>query len=255
MKKKNCLNLKRLTRLQVQHLVATEGKFHPEFTNCFTKVYATGYRNQPLIYELTNDRFLLVFDPTERALGGKGDIYSKEYFLRWVRSHKRHQQDLARGCFGSTSHWYYYSQHKENLIDQIDFLVADLGTKLAIDPQQLDFSYPSLDIITQQTEKYKCPPNTLSTDHDPQPDLVQDLYDNLVAYVGEVLRRRVTGQWAISDLSMDQSGANKYPYILQEPGKIFMPINLIWQELIGELPFHWRQETANEIRRVRLRTN
>ena len=144
MKKKNCLNPKRLTKQEVDKLVATEGKLHPEFTDCFTQVYATGYRNQPLVYELTNNRFLFVFDPTGIGLRGKGDIYDREYFLRWVRSHQRYQQDLARGCYSSTDHWYYYSQHKEDFIDQIDFLIADLATKLAIDPQQLDFSYPSL---------------------------------------------------------------------------------------------------------------
>lgn len=249
MKKKICLNSKRLTKQEVHKLVTTEGKLHLEFTNCFAKVYPTGYRNQPLVYELTNDRFLFVFDPTEISLGGKGDIYDREYFLRWIRSHQRHQQDLARGCYSSTDHWHYYSQSKENFIDQIDSLIADLAAKLAIDPQQLDFSYPSLDIVTQQTEIYKFPPNILPEDHDSQSDLAQYLYDNLVAYVGEVLRRRVMGKWAISDLSMDESSAYKYPYLRTKSGKVLMPINVVWQELTGTIPLNWRQGTTNEIRR------
>ncbi len=247
--KRKCLNSKRLTKQQVQQLVATEGKLHPEFTDCFAQIYATGYRNQPLVYELTNDRFLFVFDPAGIVSAGKGDIYDRQYFLRWVRSHKRVQQNIINGCVSSTSHWYYYSQHKENLIDQIDVLIGELAAKLAIAPQQLDFSYPSLDIITQQTEIYKCPSHHLSEDYDPQPELVQDLYDHLVAYVGEVLRRRVNGKWAISDSSMDQSSAYPYPYIWKEPRKVLMPVNVVWQELIGLLPLNWRQETANEVRR------
>jgi len=253
MKKKNCLNSKRLTRQEVQKLIENGGKFHAEFTDCFTQTYSTGYKNQPLVYELSGNRFLFIFDPKETSSGGKGDIYAGEYFLRWVRSHKRQQQDIPRGCVSSCSHWYYYSQHRENLIFQIDFLILDLAEKLAIDSQQLDFSYSSLDIITQKTEKYKAPADSGILDYDPQPDLINDLYDNLVAYVGEVLRRRVKGEWTISDLSMDQSSAHKYPYIRAELGGVLMPINIVWQELIGILPMNWRQETTDEIRRYALR--
>ncbi len=249
MKKKNCLNSKRLTRPEVQKLVATEGRFHTEFTECFAQIYPTGYRNQPLVYELPENRFLFIFDPRETGLGGKGDIYAGEYFLQWVRSHRRYQQDLARGCYSSVTHWHYYSQYRENLILQIDFLISDLAAKLAIDPQQLDFSYSSLDIITQKAERYKAPANSSSLDYDPHSDLINDLYDNLVVYVGEVIRRRINGEWKISDLSMDESSPCKYPYIRKESKKVLMPINVVWQELTGMLPMNWRQETANEIRR------
>ena len=249
MKKKNCLNSKRLTRQEVQKLVATEGKFHAGFTEGFAQIYPTGYKNQPLVYELPENRFLFIFDPQETGLGDKGDIYGGEYFLRWVRSLKRSQQDLARGCYSSATHWYYYSQSKENLIPQIAFLISDLAVKLAIAPQQLDFSYSSLDIITQKAESYKAPANSSNLDYDPHSDLINDLYDNLVAYVGEVIRQRIKGEWKISDLSMDESSPCKYPYIRPESKKVLMPISVVWQELIGLLPMNWRQETANEIRR------
>ena len=60
MKKKNCLNSKRLTRQEVQKLVATEGKFHAGFTEGFAQIYPTGYKNQPLVYELPENRFLFI---------------------------------------------------------------------------------------------------------------------------------------------------------------------------------------------------
>ena len=256
--KKRCLNPRRFTKKQVQELIAAEGKLHQEFTNCFTQNYANGYCYQPLIYELTADRFLFVFDPKSPGSGGKGDIYAREYFLQWVRSTKRHRQDIARGCCSSVSHWHYYSQHRETLIYKINFLVTDLAEKLSIDPQKLDFSYPSLDIISKKTENYGCNLDSTSpnfaksvdiTDHDPQPYLIDHLYDHLVAYVGEVLRHRIQGEWVISDSSMDESSPHKYPYIRTISNKILMPINVVWQELVGILPMKWRLETANEIRR------
>ena len=81
MKKKNCLNSKRLTGQEVQRLVAIEGKFHAEFTECFAQIYPTGYKNQPLVYELPENRFLFIFDPQKTGLGGNGDIYAGGIFF------------------------------------------------------------------------------------------------------------------------------------------------------------------------------
>ncbi|MDF5738675.1 MULTISPECIES: hypothetical protein [unclassified Nostoc] len=75
---KNSLNHKRLTKKQVQDLIESEGKLHEEFTKIFEQTYSTEYKDQPLVYELSNDRFLFVFDPKGHSIPGKGDIYAKE---------------------------------------------------------------------------------------------------------------------------------------------------------------------------------
>lgn len=229
------LNRKRLTKKQVQELIETEGKLH-EFTNFFETTYPSGYKDQPLVYELTNDRFLYVFDPKELSIPGKGVVYPKEDFLRFVRWTQKVREDYANHRASSGEHWRYYSKHKIELINKIDELISELAEQLGILRYQLDFSYTSLDIVSNKAEDYV--------------ERVQsELYDNLVAYVGEVIKRRVNGQWDINSFSTE----DKYPYIRADINEVLMPINVVWQELGGLEPMDLRKETANEIRRFSLR--
>lgn len=237
MGKKQCLNPKRLTKKQVQEIIETEGKLHEEFTAFFEETYTTGYKDQPLVYELPNDRILFVFDPNGLLLAGKGDIYAKDYFLRRVRWTQKVRDNCANGRGNSVAHWRYYSKHKSALIHKIDQLIEELAEKLAITPSKLDFSYLSLDIVSSKAETYGL-------------DQIQsELYDNLVAYVGEILRQRVDGKWTISDLAEEQ----KSPYISKSVNKSLSPINVVWEELDGLQPMNFRTRTANEIRRFSLR--
>lgn len=233
---KKSLNKKRLTKKQVQELIETEGKLHAEFTKLFEETYSTGYKNQPLVYELPNDKFLFVFDPKTGRIGGKGDIYPKEYFLRWIRWTQKVRDNYANNRGSSVEHWRYYSKYKTELINKIDNLLDELVEQFDITHSQLDFSYISLDIVSLKAEEYGI-------------DKVQaKLYDHLVAYVGEILRHKVNGQWAIDALS----GYESYPYIRAEINQVMMPINIVWQELGGLEPVNLRKETANEIRRFSL---
>lgn len=237
MTKMQRLNPKRLTKKQVQEIIETEGKLHDEFTAFFERTYATGYKDQPLVYELPNDRILFVFDPKSVVLPGKGDIYPKNYFLRRVRWTQRVRDNSANGRGSSVAHWRYYSKHETELVHKIDQLIEELAEKLEITPSLLNFSYLSLDIVSSKAETYGL-------------DQVQsDLYDNLVAYVGEILRQRVDGKWTISDLAEEQ----KIPYISKSANKSLSPINVVWEELDGLQPMNLRTRTANEIRRFSLR--
>lgn len=236
MTKMQRLNPKRLTKKQVQEIIETEGKLHDEFTAFFEETYSTGYKDQPLVYELPNYRILFVFDPKEPG-GGKGDIYPKDYFLRSMRWTQKVRDDCANGRGSSVAHWRYYSKHKTELIHKIDQLIEELAEKLEIIPSLLNFSYLSLDIVSSKAETYGL-------------DQVQsDLYDNLVAYVGEILRQKVNGKWTISDLSEDQ----KSPYISVDTDKSLSPINVVWEELNELQPMNLRKRTTNEIRRFSLR--
>lgn len=236
MGKKKCLNAKRLTKQQVQELIESEGTLHTEFTDFFEETYSTGYKNQPQVYELIGDRFLFVFDPKGISLPGKGDIYSREYFLHWIRWRQRVREDYAHGRGNSVGHWKYYSKHKVGLINKIPELIDELIGCLNISPDQLDSSYKSLDIVSRKAE-----------DHGLEKIQVE-LYDNLVAYVGEVMRHRVAGRWVIRE---DYPGC-EYPIISANEG-VLMPINVVWQELYEYEPMNLRKETANEVRRFSLR--
>lgn len=233
---KKSLNSKRLTKKQVQDLIESEGKLHQEFTDIFDEIYSTGHKNQPQVYELSNDRFLFVFDPKGISLPGRGDIYSKEYFLRMIRWTQKVREDYATDRGSSVAHWIYYSKHKAQLVNKIDELIDELIKRLNISKALLDFSYKSLDILSSKAEEYEL-------------DKVQsELYDNLVAYVGEVMRRRVEGDWVVRE---DYPGC-RYPLISVDKSTL-MPINVVWQELAGLEPMNLRKEAANEVRRFTLK--
>lgn len=232
------INEKRLTKIQVQKLIKSEGKLHEEFTKFFQETYSTGCINQSQVYELANDRFLFVFDPNGLIIPGKGNIYSKEDFFRWVRWLQKVRDDSANGRNSSVSHWRYYSKHKAQLVDNIDELINELIKDLNIPQEQLDFSYKSLDILSSKAEDYGL-------------EQVQaEFYDNLVAYVGEVIRPRVKGNWVVTE---DNSNCG-YPAISAKNGKLIMPINVVWQELDGLEPMNLRKQAANEVRRFSLKT-
>jgi hypothetical protein len=237
MAKKHCLNPKRLTKKQVKEIIETEGNLHEEFTSFFEETYATGYKDQPLVYELPNDRFLYVFDPKGLLLAGKGDIYAKDYFLRWMCWLQKVRDDYANGRGSSVEHWIYYSKHKTELIGKIDQLINELAEKLEIIPSKLDFSYLSLDVVSSKAETYGLD------------QLQSDLYDNLVVYVGEILRQRVDGEWAINDSVEDHN----YPYVSKNNYGFLMPINVVWEELDELQSINLRKRTTNEIRRFSLK--
>ncbi|MBD6618964.1 hypothetical protein FNW02_24860 [Komarekiella sp. 'clone 1'] len=233
---KYSLNNKRLTKKQVQELIESEGKLHEDFTQLFEETYSTGHKNQPLVYKLPNDRFLFVFDPKGYNIPGKGDIFTKEYFLKYVQWTQRVRENIANNRANSVSHWRYYSKHKIEIVNKIDDLINELGEKLQITHAQLDFSYMSLDVVSKKAEAYEID------------KILTDLYDNLVAYVGEIIMHRKNGQWTINS----NSSIEKYPYISAGVNGVLMPINVVWQELTDMKPIDLRKETANEIRRFSL---
>jgi hypothetical protein len=227
---------KRLTKQQVQELIKSEGKLHKEYTAFFEETYGSGGKNQPQVYELASGKFLYVFDPKGFSLPGKGNIYSKELLLRTMRWHQRVRDNDANGRSNSVEHWRYYSKHKAQLTDSIDELMSELVKWLEVPPAQLDYSYKSLDMVSHKAEEYGL-------------EKVQaEFYDNLVAYVGEVLRRRVKGSWIVRE---DFPGC-AYPFI-EANKEVLMPINVVWREIDGYKPMNLRKETANEVRRFSLR--
>jgi hypothetical protein len=236
MRKRITLNTKLLTKKQVQDLVESEGKLHEEFTKIFEEEYNEGYIDQPQIYELLGDRFLFVFDPQGTLSPGKGNIYRKEYFLRWVKWMQRYRENASQGLNSSTSHWRFYSKNKVKLINKISKLIDDLVAQLSISNDQLDFSYKSLDILSSKLESYG------------REKVQSELYDNVVAYVGEVLRLRIEhAHWYVrkdsSNLTCPVIGVNEDEY-----RPVLMPINVVWQELTGIEEMNLRKEATNEVR-------
>jgi hypothetical protein len=113
------LNPKRLTRRQVQELIASEGRLHQEFTDILEETYMTGYKNQPQVYELSDDRFQFVFDPKQMSIGGRGDIYTREYFARSMRRRQRAREDHANGVFIPPIVGYLIQNTKNSLLTRL----------------------------------------------------------------------------------------------------------------------------------------
>lgn len=234
------INKKRLLKNEVKEIIKGKGKLHEEYTKFFEETYASGYVKRDLVYELNDGNFLYVFDENESYTGGKGDIYPREYFFRFVRWNKRVKEDYANNRGSSVGHWKYYSKLKTELINNIDDLIEGLGKELEISLNKLDRSYKSLDLISEKTEAY-------GIDR-----AMENIYDNLVCYVGEVLIKRVVGEWRINQ---DFSGG-EYPYVDVGLKNVqYMPINIVWNELHGLEKMNLRKETGNEAKKVGFKAN
>ena len=99
---------------------------------------------------------------------------------------------------------------------------------------ELDLSYQSLDVVSAHVEGIGIE------------RAQQEIYDHLVAYVGEVLRLRIQGHWEVNNTDWQP-----YPYLVGAKHDPTMPINVVWEQLSGLDPVNLRAAAANEVRRKR----
>jgi hypothetical protein len=127
------------------------------------------------------------------------------------------------------------STHRLNeLIQQAAASAEYLAEKLHLAPTQLDKSYKSLDLVSQACE-------TLGLEH-----IFAQLYDAVVAYVGEVIRLRVQGKWAINTTH----AGGPYPFISTGFENVqYMPLNVVYEALYALDRINFRKQVANEVRR------
>ncbi len=229
MARKRALNQRRLTKRQVQELISSGARPRPDLSVAFEQALF-----QQLVYELEGDRYLLVFGDQVPGLGGKGDIYAADDFHRFVRWTAKVDEDAKHGRQSSVGHWAYYSALKHRLIANIDTLVAQLRSTMSRTADDLDFSYRSLDVVSAYVEG-------IGVER-----AQQEIYDHLVAYVGEVLRLRILGRWEVNNRNWQP-----YPYLVGAMHDPTMPINVVQQELSGLAPVDLRAAAANEVRRKR----
>jgi hypothetical protein len=234
MGQRKTINKKRLTRNEVQQIIETEGKFHEEYTKFFEEKYVTGHVKQDKVYELPGDRFLYVFDEDGLSIPGKGDIYSKDYFLRFIKWNQRVRDNYKHNRGSSVTHWRFYSKYKTEILAHTDELITELSDKLKIDKSKLDKGYKSLDIVSKACESYGLD------------NSIENLYDNLVIYTGEVIKERVNGHWEINKTH----AGGEYPYIsVGIPNVQYMAANAVWSAMSGLEDINFRKEAAGEVRR------
>lgn len=185
------------------------------------------------VYELKDQRILLVFDEVGTSMNGRGNIWPRDRFEKFIHFVLRHRDDIDQGRRSSVDHWYWYSKYKERIVDYADETVTFLSRTLNIKPQRLTYEYPSLDLISE-----KCLQKPIN-------QIFEKLYDHLVLYVGEVIKRRVKGKWALDR----PEGSPPYPYISIDSITVkYMPTNIIWEIGTSVEDIDLRKLTANEIR-------
>ena len=228
MARKRTLNERRLTKRQVQELISSGARPRPDLTAALDSALP-----QSRVYELGGDRYLMVFGELS-GLGGKGDVYSGDDVRRFVRWTAKVDEDARHGRQGSVRHWAYYSALKDRLTSNIDTLVAQLRSAMSRTADDLDFSYQSLDVVSEYVE-------VIGVER-----AQQELCDHLVAYVGEVLKARIHGRWQLR-----RDHPQPHPYLVGAKHDRTMPINAVWQELSGLAPVNLGTVAANEARRTR----
>ena len=229
MARRATLNPRRLTKRQVKELISSGARLRPDLSVALEPTSL-----QPRVYELEGERYLLVFGETITGLAGKGDVYGADVFHRFVRWVAKADEDARHGRQSSVGHWTYYSAHKHRVTENIDALVGQLRSTMSRPTEELDFSYQSLDAVSAYVEEIGIE------------QAEREIYDHLVAYVGEVLRLRIHGHWAVNDRDWQP-----YPYLVGAMHDPVMPINVVQQELSGLVPVNLRLAAANEVRRKR----
>ena len=223
------LNQRRLTKRQVKELISSGARPRPDLSVALEPTSL-----QPRVYELDGERYLLVFGETIAGLAGKGDVYAADVFRRFVRWVAKVEEDAKHGRQNSVGHWAYYSAHKHRLMENIDALVGQIRSTMSKTKDELDFSYQSLDAVSAYVEDVGAE------------RAEREIYDHLVAYVGEVLRLRIQGHWAFNNRDRQP-----YPYLVGPMHDPVMPINVVQGELSGLAPVNLRLAAANEVRSKR----
>jgi hypothetical protein len=122
---------------------------------------------------------------------------------------------------------------KDGLVSRVDALVDELRGRMGRSAEELDLSRDSLDLVSEYVEG-------IGVER-----AQQELYDQLVAYVGEVMRLRVNGRWAVN------SGDRQlHPYVLSEQC-VLMPINVVYEQLMGLAPVNLGRAVRREMGEVR----
>jgi len=232
--RKYALNKKKLTKKEVQDILATNPPFDSELSKPFEWTWADGYTQKNKLYKLPDDQYLFVFDPKDISSPNRGDIFSKNIVEKWVAKMKRSIEDVENNRYSSSEYWRYFSKAKVSLINLSEELRQDLATQLNIPAKSLDYSYKSLDLISEKLRNFKV-------------EFIRENYiDNLVSYIGEVIIRRVDGHWAVEEKN---EIFDEMPYVgIDLPKVHYMPINVIYTCLISIEDIYLRKETANEVR-------
>lgn len=228
---------KRLNKKGVQEILSKGATLHEEYTALIKSGTPKAVEFNPKIYVLPDETFLWVYDG-EFYPKGKGDIFTKQQIENYFSLRQKNIGNKKIRKSNAGENWHFYTRYGAKLVNNIDKLVTELAEKLDISQSKLDFSYTSLDFISE-----KLKPLGIEVTQ-------KNYYDHLVAYIGEVIKRRINGFWKINTTHV----GGDYPYIAVEEVNHFhyMPTSVVWYDMTPDRFINLRKTTADEVRRYPL---
>lgn len=233
--RKYALNKRRLTKREVNDILATNPPLEAEISKLFEWTWATdGYVQRNKLFRLPEDKYLYVYDPKDISVPGRGDIFPKKIITRLVEYLRRKDFYYENGLNSSFDYWKFYTKLGTEIITKAGELRLVLAKQLKIPIEALNYSYKSLDLINEKL-------NPLNVEF-----ISENYIDCLCSYVGEVLLRRVSGHWAITEKELY---LDEIPFISIDIKNIFYnPVNVLFSCLNSLEDIDLRKETANEVR-------
>lgn len=236
MAKRITINEKRLTKQQVQELLNSGAVYDKQVSNTINK--DMGYKALD-IYKLADGNYLYVWKSIDP---GKGDIWPKEYVEKEVAKLKRERKRPELKKMSNVDHWYYFSKVKDDFPNQIQALIQSLFLRLGLSEKNIDYSYDSLDLVAEKL-------NAVGEEV-----VENELYDGIVAYLGEILIRKVEGKWdfrrnADAQTTVRPLIVTSHRWVWYDP---ITPIFLALRDVEG---FTLRRNLVDEIRSHQLDRN
>jgi hypothetical protein len=232
-KKRITINEKPLSRKETLSLANKSGILHKPYSKILTEEINGKIITLRQVYELPNSEYLYIRDVNGRY-DGKGNIFSKIYFDKFMIKVRRMNEDIKNGRTSNISHWNFYSKNKSKLIERIPELVSKLCEFIEVDDLLFDYSTKSLDTLSTYLKEKNVD------------NIFEEYYDNLVAYIGETIRKnsKMTANWTLDTYF-------NFPVISTVEENIFYnPINIIWEELTMSEDINLRKGYGKELRRI-----
>ena len=227
------INDKPISRKETQTLAIKDGVFHQEYSDILTEKHDGKIITLRHVYSLPENRILYIRD-VDGKYDGKGNIYQKVEFEKFVKHIERMKEDVQNGRNSNISHWNFYSANKSKIAEKIPELLKDLSSILKTDTKTLNLTTNSLDALSSKIRDID------------RKVVLTTLYDNLVAYIGEVIIKNSNNAigWG-KDQNFD------FPIIKTVYKNVsFNPINVIWEELIKMNDADFRKAYGKEVRQV-----
>ena len=180
---KNKLNKRRYGKNKVLAILNEGIQLNEKLTNGFESL-EIDWIGHPKIYDY-GESVLYVHGCD--SIKGKGDVYSYDEINRLLKGYRSIKLREKRLKSLGNRKWDVLSKHGSDMINHIPALLDELAIYLNVPVEKLDFTYKSLDMISNKINQYELLEEIISN------------YDNIYIYIGEVFKKRSNGVWSLKE--------------------------------------------------------